>query len=162
MSDAKVSRIKYEDPVEFSVERALEKIEFHLEGDYAISKRAIGLLLLQEDKDIENIVREKEKDKFDVIKEIVNEAKEHYANPLDYIITMRRQKEASDIAREVLAPVQKVKVSFKERLSQITMNPITGIPILFLILYWGLYKFVGEFGAGTVVDFWKQKYLKNI
>ena len=33
------------------------------------------------------------------------------------------------------------------------MNPITGIPILLLVLYWGLYKFVGELGAGTLVDF---------
>jgi ferrous iron transport protein B len=33
------------------------------------------------------------------------------------------------------------------------MNPITGIPILLFVLYWGLYKFVGEFGAGTLVDF---------
>jgi len=34
-----------------------------------------------------------------------------------------------------------------------TMNPLTGLPILLLVLYWGLYKFVGKFGAGTVVDF---------
>ena len=153
MSDKKVRKIKYEDPVEFFIERALEKIEFLLESDYLVSKRAIGLLLLQEDKDIENMVKKKEKDKFDAVKEIVNEAKKHYSNPLDYIITMRRQKEASDIIKEVLAPAEKKKVTFKERLSQITMNPITGIPILLLILYWGLYKFVGEFGAGTVVDF---------
>src|SRR3989338_6458064 len=29
----------------------------------------------------------------------------------------------------------------------------SGVPILLLILYYGIYKFVGEFGAGTVVDF---------
>jgi ferrous iron transport protein B len=33
------------------------------------------------------------------------------------------------------------------------MNPWTGTVILFLALYYGLYKFVGGFGAGTVVDF---------
>jgi ferrous iron transport protein B len=33
------------------------------------------------------------------------------------------------------------------------MNPWTGIPLLLLVLYFGLYKFVGGFGAGTVVDF---------
>jgi ferrous iron transport protein B len=33
------------------------------------------------------------------------------------------------------------------------MNPLTGFPILFVILYLGLYKFVGDFGAGTVVNF---------
>jgi ferrous iron transport protein B len=153
MSERKFKKIKYEDPVEFSIERALEKIEFLLEGDYVISKRAAGLLLLQEDKDIEGMVREKDKDKFGAVKEIVKEAKGHYASPLDYIIAMRRQKEASDIIKEVLGSAEKKKISFRERLSRITMNPVTGIPILFMILYWGIYKFVGEFGAGTVVDF---------
>lgn len=32
------------------------------------------------------------------------------------------------------------------------MQPLTGLPILFLVLYFGLYKFVGEFGGGTLVD----------
>src|SRR3989338_9809406 len=44
-------------------------------------------------------------------------------------------------------------MSFRERLSRIMINPFTGVPILLLILYYGLYKFVGEFGAGTMVDF---------
>jgi ferrous iron transport protein B len=33
------------------------------------------------------------------------------------------------------------------------MNPWTGVPLLLLVLYLGLYQFVGVFGAGTVVDF---------
>ncbi len=33
------------------------------------------------------------------------------------------------------------------------MNPLTGVPILLLVLYFGLYQFVGVFGAGTIVDF---------
>ena len=33
------------------------------------------------------------------------------------------------------------------------MNPWTGFPLLLLVLYFGLYRFVGGFGAGTVVDF---------
>ena len=33
------------------------------------------------------------------------------------------------------------------------MHPVTGLPILLLVLYFGIYKFVGGFGAGTAVDF---------
>jgi ferrous iron transport protein B len=33
------------------------------------------------------------------------------------------------------------------------MRPLTGIPILFIILYFGLYLFVGVFGAQTLVNF---------
>ena len=32
------------------------------------------------------------------------------------------------------------------------MQPLTGIPILLLVLYYGLYQFVGVFGGGTLVD----------
>ena len=43
-------------------------------------------------------------------------------------------------------------ISFEERLSRLTMTPITGIPILLAVIYFGLYKFVGEFGAGPKVS----------
>ncbi|HNV87084.1 MAG TPA: ferrous iron transport protein B [Candidatus Omnitrophota bacterium] len=33
------------------------------------------------------------------------------------------------------------------------MKPVTGIPILLLVLYFGLYQFVGRLGAGTLVGF---------
>jgi ferrous iron transport protein B len=33
------------------------------------------------------------------------------------------------------------------------MNPVIGVPILLIVLYVGLYLFVGVFGAGIVVDF---------
>ena len=43
--------------------------------------------------------------------------------------------------------------SFRENLSAAMIKPIYGIPILLLILYLGIYEFVGVFGAGTVVGF---------
>jgi ferrous iron transport protein B len=146
-------KIKYEDPVELSIEIALEQIEAILGSDYAFSKRAIGLLLLQRDPNIEHMVQEAEPANFDRIKDIVRDTEKHYSHPLDFVITSRRQLEVNDILKHVTRPVDKKRTSFRERLSQITMNPLTGTPILLLVLYWGLYKFVGEFGAGTVVDF---------
>jgi ferrous iron transport protein B len=43
--------------------------------------------------------------------------------------------------------------SFREKISRLCMNPLTGLPLLAIVLYFGLYKFVGEFGAGTLVNF---------
>jgi ferrous iron transport protein B len=37
-------------------------------------------------------------------------------------------------------------------LNRATMNMWTAIPIAALVMYFGIYKFVGEFGAGTLVD----------
>ena len=161
MSEKVRKKIKYEDPVEFSIEVALEQIESLLKENYILSKRAVGLLLLQEDKDIEAIVRDKDTDNLGKIKDIVHETKKHYAHPLDYIITMRRQQEVNEVVKHVTEPIERKRISFRERLSQITMNPISGIPILLLVLYWGLYKFVGEFGAGTLVDFLESVVFKK-
>jgi ferrous iron transport protein B len=67
-------------------------------------------------------------------------------------VALRQKEEVSRIIERVMY-IREVKISIAERLSRLTINPITGLPVLFLILYWGLYKFVGDFGAGTVVDF---------
>src|SRR3989338_4841065 len=136
------------------LEISLEKIESLLKAGYNISKRAIGLLLLQEDKWIISLVKDKESpDVYNQIDSVVTDTKLHYHQPINYIISLRRQEESSRIAREAIEHLPKTEIPFRERLSRIMMNPFTGTPILILILYWGIYKFVGEFGAGTVVDF---------
>lgn len=132
---------------------AIEKIELLLKGGYGISRRSIGLLLLQEDEEITSLVESKEPDVVLEIKKIVNEAKAHFNEPLSYIIALRRQEEVNRIVSASVEHLPQARLSLRERLSRLMINPLSGIPILLLILYYGIYKFVGEFGAGTVVDF---------
>jgi len=42
-------------------------------------------------------------------------------------------------------------------LGHLTFNVWTGVPIALLVLYFGVYKFVGQFGAGTLVDFLEKR-----
>jgi len=59
-------------------------------------------------------------------------------------------EKAAQIARRTTRRKEKPKgLSLPDR---IVMNPLLGPVILFLVIYFGLYKFVGVFGAGTVVD----------
>lgn len=150
-------RIGYDDPLETS----LSKLESLLLSDYNISKRALCLLLLQEDGEVLDEAGDKEKGRLKEILNIIQEAKSHYSQPLSYIISLRRQKEASRIAGAVMSFRQRHKLSFKERLSRITMHPLVGAPILLAVLYYGLYKFVGGFGAGVLVDFLDNKVFGN-
>jgi ferrous iron transport protein B len=53
----------------------------------------------------------------------------------------------------VVTQQEGAQATFADRLSNWMMNPWTGIPLLLLVLYLGLYQFVGGFGAGTLVDF---------
>jgi ferrous iron transport protein B len=146
------NRITYQGSVEYSIEIALEKIENLLKQSYRISRRAIGLLLLQEDQEIKEIVQEREPDAVPEIEKIVDEAKSHCVHPIAYEVALQQKDEVSRIIERVVR-TEEEKIGLGERLSRLTMNPVTGLPILFMILYWGLYKFVGDFGAGTVVDF---------
>jgi len=147
-----INRVTYNGPVEHSVEIAIEKIEALLVQGYNISKRSIGLLLLKEDEEIRELVCEKEPAAIAQVDAITRELKERYANPIEYEIAIAQKKEARLIAERVVR-IKEDRTTIGEKISRLTMNPVTGIPILLFVLYWGLYKFVGDFGAGTVVDF---------
>lgn len=75
-----------------------------------------------------------------------------YAEPLGYVI-MRQRQEA---VRRLTAQVSSRRVVTREPLSallgRLTIHPVWGLPVLLAVLYL-LYRFVGEFGAGTMVDF---------
>jgi ferrous iron transport protein B len=146
------NRISYQGSVEYSIEIALGRIENLLKQSYKISKRAVGLLLLEDDEEIKDIVLKREPEAIPELERIVEEAKSHSSCPIEYEIALQQKDEVSRILDRVVR-FKEEKIGLGERLSRMTMNPATGIPLLFLILYWGLYKFVGDFGAGTVVDF---------
>lgn len=69
---------------------------------------------------------------------------------LDEILEAHRRARA--IASEVLHRTQARTLSLSERLSQLTVHPLTGGLLLALVL-WGLYEFVGVFGAQIAVGF---------
>ncbi|OQY97944.1 MAG: hypothetical protein B6D35_13760 [Candidatus Brocadia sp. UTAMX2] len=50
----------------------------------------------------------------------------------------------------------RAKSTIAEVLGRITMHPVAAFPLLLIIL-WIIYKLVGEFGAGTCVDFFEEK-----
>lgn len=145
--------IGYTDRLEFY----LAQIEKCLEGEYKISRRSLSLLILQEDAEILAEVREKEKERAEEILKIIQQAKQDYHQPLSYIISLSRQKEAASIANSVITYKKRGELKFRKRLSKIMMHPLTGGPILLAVLYYGLYKFVGTFGAGVLVNFLEEK-----
>jgi ferrous iron transport protein B len=144
--------VSYMGPVEYSIEIALEKIENLLHQTYNLSKRAIGILLLKDDEEMKELVKEQESESISKIEGIIQEVKAHYTHPVEYEIAIKLNEEAVSITKKVMK-ARAEKVNFADRLSVLMMNPVTGLPLLLFVLYWGLYKFVGDFGAGTVVDY---------
>ena len=70
------------------LEISIEKIELLLIKDYGISKRAISLLLLQEDKEILELVKSVEPQIFSQITEIINCTKSSLATPLAIVTSL--------------------------------------------------------------------------
>ena len=68
-------------------------------------------------------------------------------------LSMERKGMVKLFLTGVFTQPDKRVVTMSERMSRMTMRPLTGVPILCLVLYFGLYKFVGDFGAGTLVGF---------
>lgn len=146
--------------IEYSseIERQLSAVCKLLSGDYPVSKRIIASLLLQNDEDILEMVSEQED---------VEKIKAYMANltPHEMIarISQERQEMAHTIVTEHLKRDEHRKTGeWKEKLSRIMVHPVWGLPILAAVLWFGLYKFVGEFGAGTMVDFIESNIFENI
>ena len=142
-------KIKYDN----IIEEAVEKLQNRLIGDYFISKRSLALFLLQDDDYIAELVKNKEGKNLDEERKIVEDLRRKYFHSLSYEIAIRRKQVSDKVVNNVIIQSRKNEKGISEILNHLTMNLLTGIPILSLVLYYGLYKFVGVFAAGTVVDF---------
>jgi len=134
----------------FSVEMEewLSTVASLLENDYFLSKRSIASLILMYDKVSMGMI-ENEKN-YEKIKNILSDLPQD----VPFQLSRERQGLAMEIVEEHLERDEKKRKStWKESLSQLMIHPIWGIPILIVVLWFGLYKFVGQFGAGFLVDF---------
>ncbi|NWF92481.1 MAG: ferrous iron transport protein B [Syntrophaceae bacterium] len=136
------------------LESVVKKLEGVLRGEYNISKRSVALLLLQDDSAIRAEVKERMKGEWSLVEEVIETTKKKYSQPLNYIITVARQKETEKLLGRVTTTslMSSKGLDFRERLSRLLMHPIAGIPILLAAIY-GLYEFVGVLGAQVFVDF---------
>jgi ferrous iron transport protein B len=135
------------------IEEAIENISSFLEGNYLLSKRTMSLLLLQGDEEIWEYIKTMDTDNTLSIEKIVDTATLKFSHSLNYVINRKRQWESRQIISRSLTYPEKLESNLREKLSILMMRPFTGIPILILVLYFGLYQFVGVFGAQTLVDF---------
>lgn len=76
-----------------------------------------------------------------------------FSAPLSYLINKCRMAKVDEILKKVQTRDEKKRQnSISQSFGRWAMHPVWGIPILLMVLYI-TYKIVGEFGAGTCVDF---------
>ena len=133
------------------IELALQQVQAHLGDDYRVSKRMIGLLLLQDDRETHQLVQEREGEEYKAIQLIIDRAKSDHSHSLNYLMTMSRQSRAHELLDGVIGVPENRDKGLLERISRLTINPLAGIPLVLAVLL-GIYYSVGVFGAGFLVD----------
>lgn len=133
-----------------AIEDAVNAIMPMAPASRGLSQRALALLLVQGDAAIRTEIPEGHTNALDAI---LAERDAKQDEPANYVVSMMLHETTVRICDEAFTPPIQKGRSLANRLGAWTMHPLTGVPILFLVLYFGLYKFVGEFGAGVIVDF---------
>lgn len=134
------------------IENAISRIEFLLRDRWQepISARSMALLLLQKDAVLRTQLQGEPY--FSEIEEIVADTEARTSESLTFAIAESRHQLATTIEQDAIVRIKHQSHSDQEWFHKLTVHPVTGIPILLLILYFGVYQFVGVFGGGTLVD----------
>lgn len=131
------------------IEKALQKMSD------IFGNRGIALLYLQAHQEMRKYVKEKigveeEKEAQDILFDLHRK----FSQDLSYLITMSIREKAEELASRYVSKGEVTKTSFKDKLSDLTMKPLTGVPIFIGALLL-LYLFVGYIGAQVMVEFFE-------
>lgn len=142
-----------ENPWRFSppLESAIAAIAGRLAGHYSVGRRLLAELLLAGDDACHALIRDEAG--YRDICETIRAATAAVGQPLAQIIAAERQALADALLALAVHTSPGRRRRLADFLDRLTRQPLTGIPILALVLYYGLYKFVGGFGAGILVDY---------
>lgn len=122
----------------------------------AISKRSLSLMILCEDPSLKDWLKANlKKETLVKIENLTSECKLKAKESIPYSVSKSRIDKSEEIANAAIMKIDKSKSMIIQEIGKLSMHPLYGIPILLLILY-GLYQFVGVFGAGTLVDFFEE------
>jgi len=132
-----------------------------MQGTYVLSKRALALLLLQGDDEITALVAAEEGHGYPALQEKVKEIAFERRESFHLDLSMERKETVHHLMRGVMHVEGQQRETWSNRLSRLAVQPLTGIPLLLATLYFGLYKFVGGFGAGTLVDLLEGKLFEG-
>jgi ferrous iron transport protein B len=113
-------------------------------------KRGLALMLLAGDPDLERDILPGPASR-EAIARIRTRVQEEHPGPLGQAITQQRWQAIAPVVDAVYMR-EEARLSWSERLGNWAVHPIMGWPLLIAALFL-VYKFVGEFGAGTLVDF---------
>ncbi len=139
---------------ENGVGAALARVRGRLTDVYPVDASAFAALLIQGDAEVAERVAALEPDGGVAAIRELEEATAEFADAAVYRLAYERHRAAERVLEGVVrgGSDDEGRGGFREWLGSALARPLLGIPALVLVLYLGLYEFVGVFGAGTVVN----------
>jgi len=131
---------------------ALKSLRGSLSGVYPVDPAVLAALLLQGDAEATAWVRAAEHDGGRDAVAAAARLAGAFGAPAAYRVAVERQRAAEDLAAGVVTAAGGNTSAWLSWLGRALARPATGIPALLLVLYLGLYLFVGRVGGGTLVD----------
>jgi ferrous iron transport protein B len=137
-----------------ALEKAIADIQAHLpDDDCPVSRRTRSVLLLHGDHQERQRMAERcDAAAVEEIARIVFQATMDLKHTAHYHTALAVKAGVEKIVAQSAVLGPQTSGHLRDRLSHLCMNPWTGVPLLLAVLYFGLYKFVGDFGAGFLVD----------
>ncbi len=123
----------------------------HAGDSRRLSRRALALLCLQEDPDTLDLLRSERPNQWPEMARVVTESNRG-PHPVRHRIPLALHHLAREVASACVRRVSDPHPTPGRVLGDLLMRPVVGLPVLAGVVYFGLYRFVGRFGAGTLVD----------
>lgn len=151
------------EPLLFSeqLEKAVQHIAGNLNAEKGFAKRLTALLVLQGGRAAEQaLAGEPEAQE-------IRRYREAFQDKLGkepaLLLAIERQHKIGELLDQTVTYGKSRRQWRTDLLDRLTCEPLTGLPILCMVMYFGLYQFVGLFGAGVLVDYLNNTlFLKNI
>jgi len=117
--------------------------------DLPYPKRWVALKLLEKDKEIEELVKNKKPEVLEKARELSLELEKIHGEDSSIVVAHERCSLVSQIVNETVKITKPKKLSFNERLDNLTSHKIWGYPIMFAIL---ALMFVSVFKFGNLLS----------
>ncbi len=143
-----------------TIEKAIATIAALLPDD-EIRRRAISIMLLTGDESLHLWALEHLGEQgLAVVERMREDAQRRLDRPLAAVMSTERAKAVEQIYTQVVSKTPPVGGRVANTFGRLSTHPVWGVPILLAILYL-VWKFVGDFGAGTTVDFLQQNLFER-
>lgn len=122
----------------------------------AVSRRSLAVMILSEDESLKDWLKAALREQALLeIERLRDECKLKMKEPVGYLINKSRIEAAEEIVAASMRQARPQGGRVLGFIGSISMHPLYGLPVLLAVLY-GVYQFVGVFGAGTLVDFFEE------